>query len=983
MNQFSLSIIQQNMRKSINVSNEIKQSFSSNPPDLLLIQEPYCIDNKVVFNLSSQIIQSPSNPETAIIIMNRLLNVKQVTKYCTSFCTTISIQTSSCSLIVANVYIRPNRMNDEHIKFLEELLSDFSLHPVILGGDFNARNRAWFDHSTNASGRKLSSFMIDSNLSIHNDRSYTCFPAAGGKSIIDLTLTNTRAHMYIHNWATKILSVDADHRAVTFTIKLLNQSFTKRPKYSTWQFNESKSDWNKYVESIKSNQRVFDIIKLKASQCHSTSDIDKVIEKITLVLKDLAYDSLEIMKPSDHTNMKSCWNNELEALKNHYHYIRNLYSRQRVHVSVYKAARNKYTHAFRKARQQQWRDFLEESESNSPFGNTYKILKNRLKNEPKDIPFIKAQNEPEIVQQASSLIDSLFPQTNERILPSPPNFNDPNYEPVDDPDIQIAIKSTSNKKAPGPDHISNRMIKLAAPVLIPILKIIFNKCLFYGYFPSEWTKGTAIILPKPNKHNYDDAKSYRPIVLTPHLAKIFEKVVKARLECFLESNSFFSPNQHGFRQGKSTESALKGITETIISKKLENQSVALITVDISGAFDNASWSIILKNLTDAHTPSHLVNIIRNYLRTRSISFHHNNHTITRFLTKGTPQGGVLSPLLWNTLLNSLLLTPLTNCKLIAYADDVSLISWAKDERQLKNQIQLSLNKIQNWCDSNKLKLSPHKTTLTYFHCKHKHDIIFNGETLKASDEVTILGVSFSDHRFLSKLNFHKHADNIMAKCTRIKFALFNLVSNCWGINSKKRIILFKTVIRTKMAYAHRIWYKFLSVNDRKKINSLQYTILRSAIHAYKTVSIPIVHIISDVLFFEHYLKWLSVDAQERPEFHISTLKIYLQNSNPLFKSFFPSLPEPFITPNFQNIQFLSGHGNFLSYRFRIKRSTTDACPCGLGVQDPVHLLFSCPKFTPNFQPSLTPSQNLTVFISSRQNFQNFNFLCKNILSKIV
>ena len=48
------------------------------------------------------------------------------------------------------------------------------------------------------------------------------------------------------------------------------------------------------------------------------------------------------------------------------------------------------------------------------------------------------------------------------------------------------------------------------------------------------------------------AKNYRPVALTSHIVKTFEKVIRGALVEFIESNNLMNPNQHGFRAGRST-----------------------------------------------------------------------------------------------------------------------------------------------------------------------------------------------------------------------------------------------------------------------------------------------------------------------------------------------------------------------------------------------------------------------------------------------
>ena len=54
------------------------------------------------------------------------------------------------------------------------------------------------------------------------------------------------------------------------------------------------------------------------------------------------------------------------------------------------------------------------------------------------------------------------------------------------------------------------------------------------------------ITPIFKKGDKSDPGNYRPISLTSHLIKIFERVIRKKLVCYLESNSILSNKQHGF-----------------------------------------------------------------------------------------------------------------------------------------------------------------------------------------------------------------------------------------------------------------------------------------------------------------------------------------------------------------------------------------------------------------------------------------------------
>ena len=94
---------------------------------------------------------------------------------------------------------------------------------------------------------------------------------------------------------------------------------------------------------------------------------------------------------------------------------------------------------------------------------------------------------------------------------------------------------------------------------IPLRKLP-SLLVFYNYiwengFPHQWR--TAVVIPilkmgKPAK----EIESHRPIVLTSCMCKVMERMVRARLQQFLESEKILAKHQSGFQAGHSTMDAL-------------------------------------------------------------------------------------------------------------------------------------------------------------------------------------------------------------------------------------------------------------------------------------------------------------------------------------------------------------------------------------------------------------------------------------------
>lgn len=172
-------------------------------------------------------------------------------------------------------------------------------------------------------------------------------------------------------------------------------------------------------------------------------------------------------------------------------------------------------------------------------------------------------------------------------------------------------------------------------------------------------------------------------------------------------------------------------------------------LDISGAFENAWWPLILWKLNEAACPRELYQLIQSYLIDRTAILQIGHVRKSKTLTKGCPQGSVLGPILWNVLFEDLLRTDLgPNVTIQAYANDAVVIVRANTRLDLENSGTRALYTVHEWCMKAKLTLSLDKT----------HMILLNGETARTrpphirlhnhtiqyTQAITYLGITFSE-----------------------------------------------------------------------------------------------------------------------------------------------------------------------------------------------------------------------------------------------
>jgi hypothetical protein len=92
-----------------------------------------------------------------------------------------------------------------------------------------------------------------------------------------------------------------------------------------------------------------------------------------------------------------------------------------------------------------------------------------------------------------------------------------------------AIQRVTADKAPRPDQIPNRVLKVIIEWIAPQLVTIFSASLRLGYYLEDWKRSITIALRKPRKDNYLKLKLYRPIALLNTIRKLLELIITRRL----------------------------------------------------------------------------------------------------------------------------------------------------------------------------------------------------------------------------------------------------------------------------------------------------------------------------------------------------------------------------------------------------------------------------------------------------------------------
>lgn len=126
--------------------------------------------------------------------------------------------------------------------------------------------------------------------------------------------------------------------------------------------------------------------------------------------------------------------------------------------------------------------------------------------------------------------------------------------------------------------------------------------------------------------------------------------------------------QYGFRIERSTEDALVDF-RTMIDSCAERYVLGIF-LDITGAFDELLWLMILKDLRERACPNNVYNLISSYFTDRTVSpTWIGEKEVFKKTSRGCPLGSLLGPSRWNMIFDSLLVKPkaLIGKMIMAYA----------------------------------------------------------------------------------------------------------------------------------------------------------------------------------------------------------------------------------------------------------------------------------------------------------------------------
>lgn len=210
---------------------------------------------------------------------------------------------------------------------------------------------------------------------------------------------------------------------------------------------------------------------------------------------------------------------------------------------------------------------------------------------------------------------------------------------------------------------------------------------------------TGNFIPKPARRSYIDKGDgkQRPLGIPCVRDRVAQEVLRQLLSPLYEE--LFHDQSYGFRPKRSCHDALRTVDE------LHKAGYRFcLDADIKGFFDEIPHHVIMTGLRNVVADGNILNLIERLLSAGVME-----EGVTYPTTVGTPQGGVLSPLLANIALNFLdWQLDLAGYRFVRYADDFVVLCRAKHEAEEAHSF------VKRCVTELGLTLSPEKTKIARF-----------------------------------------------------------------------------------------------------------------------------------------------------------------------------------------------------------------------------------------------------------------------------
>lgn len=705
---FIVFILQWNARSLLSNGQDFKQFIDNKnvKPDIMCIQETW-LKPRFDFVLNNYVVirrdrEQRSGGGCATFIRKgvpyRVLGTGKEQEY-----VVVEVWADKKKIVIINYYNPCKQLEVKDMEVIEGQDRD----NVIWCGDFNAHNTLWGGDKTDNNGQVIEEIMNDRNLVCMNDGRKTRTDIRSGKeSVLDLTFLSGRLALKCEWEVYEESTFGSDHYPIICKLNVEVRLSTE-DRYGRWIFN--KADWERFMETsdlyFRSGQETIDV---------ESYEIEVRQSIYMAAIATIPKSSGKLVRKAVPWWCSKC----KEVVKERNRAFRRLKRTHNFqHMIEYKQAQAEVRRTIRQRKRMYWREYCSNIGSNININDVWGMIKKMEGNRREwNYPILSDGEQLAIsnFEKAEMMVSNLSKvhsssnlseeerrgrEETRRVytenIQKKGKSDDKYNVPFTMRELRNALDKCKNS-APGHDEISYNMLRHLSNKGIQKVLNLFNKVWEEGKIPTGWKEAVILPIRKPGKDASNPA-NYRPIALTSHLGKLMERLVNGRLMHFIEERGLMASCQSGFRKGRSTIDSIICLEDEIRKAQLKKEFVVAVFIDVEKAYDMLWVEGLLIKMHMLGIGGNMFNWVMDFLDNRSIQVKIGGAISSRcFVENGTPQGSVISPLLFNIMINDVFSNVQSGIGKSLFADDGSLWKRGKNVKYTMKKVQEALTSVEDW-----------------------------------------------------------------------------------------------------------------------------------------------------------------------------------------------------------------------------------------------------------------------------------------------
>lgn len=546
---------------------------------------------------------SYQNSNTSILVLKTLIHARiphlceENENYST---TAIALQKfeNTSPLILISTYRPPGTPLHPLLLYLEKLKT-ITENDIIIGGDFNIHLKEIGSNKTTKDGKNFSNFIkANEKMKILNNGEVTRVGWPGSTSqhapsAIDLTIFIGNKTSTSWSWTTGE-QFTSDHKQIHITSEeqTHNQNTQNFTRYSFIHKNWTTENKQIFYTSLQS----------KIGNFKYSDPVHDQAEKLTDMIQKSAIES-KIMriyqqpKPRKQQINQYGWSEECNSLLAtkkvlEKQLIDSKHSQNHLRDTI-KRERNRIAKQIRKTvianKSKAWAEICSELNHTTPAKKLWEIFhtlgKTKQRKQGGIILLKSGLPTNNVAQIMKNTWKETFDCSNDNIdeAEEEEELNEESYhKEITEIEVTKTLQTMRNT-TPGIDGIPTCLLQHIIDIIMKPLLQIFNNSLKTATFPACWK--TAIMIPVPKTATSITQDQYRPISLLTTMSKLFEGIIKSRIEYHVYKKDILSEAQFGFRKGRSAPDQILRLVQTTYDMWNEKKDCVLITIDITKAFD--------------------------------------------------------------------------------------------------------------------------------------------------------------------------------------------------------------------------------------------------------------------------------------------------------------------------------------------------------------------------------------------------------------